>query len=173
MNSNLIDHPHIALIRAALNEAFPPNDDSVNNSSNGNNTSNSSSSSVNGSTDNKDLPKKPSNGSTNTNTNGSTNSSTRTSQQRQHCHRPEQYLSGICFTKGPGMGAPLTSCAVAARTVATMWKLPLIGVNHCVGHIEMGRIATGASNPVVLYVSGGNTQVLAYSNQRYRIFGET
>jgi N6-L-threonylcarbamoyladenine synthase len=37
----------------------------------------------------------------------------------------------------------------------------------------MGRMATGASNPVVLYVSGGNTQVLAYSNQRYRIFGET
>jgi N6-L-threonylcarbamoyladenine synthase len=37
----------------------------------------------------------------------------------------------------------------------------------------MGRLATGASNPVVLYVSGGNTQVIAYSNQHYRIFGET
>jgi N6-L-threonylcarbamoyladenine synthase len=46
-------------------------------------------------------------------------------------------------------------------------------VNHCVGHIEMGRVATGCSNPVVLYVSGGNTQVIAYANQRYRIFGET
>jgi N6-L-threonylcarbamoyladenine synthase len=54
-----------------------------------------------------------------------------------------------------------------------MWDMPLVGVNHCVGHIEMGRIATGASDPVVLYVSGGNTQVIAYSNQRYRIFGET
>jgi len=41
------------------------------------------------------------------------------------------------------------------------------------GHIEMGRLATGASDPVVLYVSGGNTQVIAYSNQHYRIFGET
>lgn len=39
--------------------------------------------------------------------------------------------------------------------------------------IEMGREITGASNPVVLYVSGGNTQVIAYSQQRYRIFGET
>ena len=29
------------------------------------------------------------------------------------------------------------------------------------------------SDPVVLYVSGGNTQVIAYSNKRYRIFGET
>jgi hypothetical protein len=25
----------------------------------------------------------------------------------------------------------------------------------------------------VLYVSGGNTQIIAYSEQRYRIFGET
>jgi len=37
----------------------------------------------------------------------------------------------------------------------------------------MGRNITGAQNPVVLYVSGGNTQVIAYSRQRYRIFGET
>ncbi|ELU36763.1 O-sialoglycoprotein endopeptidase [Rhizoctonia solani AG-1 IA] len=37
----------------------------------------------------------------------------------------------------------------------------------------MGRHITGASNPIVLYVSGGNTQVIAYSQQRYRIFGET
>jgi tRNA A37 threonylcarbamoyltransferase TsaD len=39
--------------------------------------------------------------------------------------------------------------------------------------IEMGRDITGAQNPIVLYVSGGNTQVIAYSRQRYRIFGET
>mmetsp|Transcript_11945 Transcript_11945/g.11669 ORF Transcript_11945/g.11669 Transcript_11945/m.11669 type:complete len:173 (+) Transcript_11945:544-1062(+) len=71
------------------------------------------------------------------------------------------------------MGAPLQSCAVCARTLSLLWRKPLVGVNHCVGHIEMGRLATGASNPVVLYVSGGNTQVIAYSNQRYRIFGET
>lgn len=37
----------------------------------------------------------------------------------------------------------------------------------------MGRLITGATNPIVLYVSGGNTQVIAYSSQRYRIFGET
>lgn len=71
------------------------------------------------------------------------------------------------------MGAPLQSCAICARTLSLLWKVPLVGVNHCVGHIEMGRLATGASDPVVLYVSGGNTQVIAYSNQRYRIFGET
>lgn len=86
---------------------------------------------------------------------------------------PESLLSAICFTKGPGMGAPLQSCAVCARMLSLLWNVPLVGVNHCVGHIEMGRLATGASNPVILYVSGGNTQVIAYSNQRYRIFGET
>lgn len=79
----------------------------------------------------------------------------------------------VCFTKGPGMGAPLVAVAVVARTVAQLWKKPLVAVNHCIGHIEMGRLITGAQNPTVLYVSGGNTQVIAYSQQKYRIFGET
>ncbi|EXJ85401.1 glycoprotein endopeptidase kae1 [Capronia coronata CBS 617.96] len=83
-----------------------------------------------------------------------------------------QDVDCICYTKGPGMGAPLQSVAVAARTLSILWNKPLVGVNHCVGHIEMGREITGAANPVVLYVSGGNTQVIAYSTQRYRIFGE-
>lgn len=79
----------------------------------------------------------------------------------------------VCYTKGPGMGAPLRSCAVCARTLALLWDRPIVGVNHCVAHIEMGRVATSCANPVVLYVSGGNTQVIAFSNGRYRIFGET
>ncbi|XP_063951030.1 probable tRNA N6-adenosine threonylcarbamoyltransferase [Lytechinus pictus] len=79
----------------------------------------------------------------------------------------------VCYTKGPGMAAPLVSVAVVARTVAQLWNVPIIGVNHCIGHIEMGRLVTGAQNPTVLYVSGGNTQVIAYSQHRYRIFGET
>jgi len=82
-------------------------------------------------------------------------------------------IDAVAYTKGPGMGAPLASIAVVARTVAQLWKKPIIGVNHCIGHIEMGRLITGAENPTVLYVSGGNTQVIAYSQQRYRIFGET
>lgn len=82
-------------------------------------------------------------------------------------------LACVCYTKGPGMGAPLQSVAVGARALALLWGRPLVGVNHCVGHIEMGRVITGAANPVVLYVSGGNTQVIAYAEQRYRIFGET
>jgi len=84
-----------------------------------------------------------------------------------------QDLDCICYTKGPGMGAPLQSVALVARTLSLLYDKPLVGVNHCVGHIEMGREITGAQNPVVLYVSGGNTQVIAYSKQCYRIFGET
>ncbi|KAF4509693.1 hypothetical protein G6O67_003836 [Ophiocordyceps sinensis] len=79
----------------------------------------------------------------------------------------------VCFTQGPGMGAPLTAVGLAARTLSLLWRRPLVGVNHCVGHIEMGRHVTGAHNPVVLYVSGGNSQVIAYAERRYRIFGET
>ncbi|KAF9455692.1 glycoprotease family-domain-containing protein [Collybia nuda] len=82
-------------------------------------------------------------------------------------------MNCICYTKGPGMGAPLQSVALVARTLSLLFDKPLVGVNHCVGHIEMGREITGAQNPVVLYVSGGNTQVIAYSRQYYRIFGET
>ena len=57
------------------------------------------------------------------------------------------------------MGGPLVSCAVVARMLSQMWNIPILAVNHCVGHIEMGRTVTGAQDPVVLYVSGGNTQV--------------
>ncbi|XP_029647630.1 probable tRNA N6-adenosine threonylcarbamoyltransferase [Octopus sinensis] len=79
----------------------------------------------------------------------------------------------VCYTKGPGMGGPLVSTAIVARTVAQLWKKPVVAVNHCIAHIEMGRLVTGAQNPTVLYVSGGNTQVISYSQQKYRIFGET
>ncbi|XP_054734394.1 probable tRNA N6-adenosine threonylcarbamoyltransferase [Anastrepha obliqua] len=82
-------------------------------------------------------------------------------------------LDVICYTKGPGMAPPLLIGAIVARTLSLLWEKPLLGVNHCIGHIEMGRLITAAQNPIVLYVSGGNTQVIAYSNKRYRIFGET
>ena len=82
-------------------------------------------------------------------------------------------VSAICYTRGPGMGGPLSSCAVCARSLSLLWGVPLVAVNHCIGHVEMGRVVTGGSDPVVLYVSGGNTQVLCYAAHRYRVFGET
>ncbi|CAL5414033.1 unnamed protein product [Camellia sinensis] len=79
----------------------------------------------------------------------------------------------LCYTKGPSMGAPLQVATVVVRVLSQIWKKPIVTVNHCVAPIEMERVVTGADDPVVLYVSGGNTQVIAYSEGRYRIFGET
>lgn len=79
----------------------------------------------------------------------------------------------FCYTRGPGMAAPLIVVATVARTLAFYFEKPLVPVNHCVAHIEMGRFITKAKNPTILYVSGGNTQVIAYKNGTYQIFGET
>jgi N6-L-threonylcarbamoyladenine synthase/protein kinase Bud32 len=82
-------------------------------------------------------------------------------------------LQGIAFSQGPGLGPCLRTVATAARALAVARNLPLIGVNHCVAHVEIGRHATGCDDPIVLYASGANTQVIGYLNSRYRIFGET
>ncbi len=82
-------------------------------------------------------------------------------------------LSLIAFSRGPGLGPCLRVAAVAARALALKHKLPLLGVNHCVAHIEIGRLTTGAEDPLTVYVSGGNTQVTAFAQGRYRVLGET
>jgi len=82
-------------------------------------------------------------------------------------------ITGIAFSQGPGLGPCLRTVATAARSLALALDVPLAGVNHCVAHVEIGRFATGCSDPIVLYASGANTQVIGYLNGRYRIFGET
>jgi len=82
-------------------------------------------------------------------------------------------ISIVAFSQGPGLGPCLRTGATAARALASYLDVPLVGVNHCVGHIEIGKLATGARDPVTLYVSGGNTIVSAFEAGRYRIFGET
>ncbi len=82
-------------------------------------------------------------------------------------------ISLVAFAQGPGLGPCLRTGATAARALSAYLEVPLIGVNHCVGHIEIGKLATGAKDPVTLYVSGGNTIVSAFEAGRYRIFGET
>lgn len=79
----------------------------------------------------------------------------------------------ISFSQGPGLGPALRIVATSARTLALSLNKPIIGVNHCIGHVEIGKLDTGAVNPVSLYVSGGNSQVIAFESGRYRIFGET
>jgi N6-L-threonylcarbamoyladenine synthase/protein kinase Bud32 len=79
----------------------------------------------------------------------------------------------IAFSMGPGLGPCLRVAATAARALALRHRIPLLGVNHPLGHIEIGRMLSGADDPVMLYVSGGNTQVIAHMQGRYRVFGET
>ena len=82
-------------------------------------------------------------------------------------------LDLVAFSQGPGLGPCLRTAATAARALSLSLKVPIIGVNHCVAHIEIGRLVTDAEDPVLLYASGGNTQVIGYSRGKYRGFGET
>lgn len=79
----------------------------------------------------------------------------------------------VAFSQGPGLGPCLRTTATAARAFAASLGVPVVGVNHCIAHVEIGRVATPARDPALLYVSGGNTQVIAYTEGRYRVFGET
>jgi len=79
----------------------------------------------------------------------------------------------VSFSQGPGLGPCLRTTATAARSLSLSLDVPLVGVNHCIAHLEIGRLMTGAENPILLYVSGGNTQVIAFRKGRYRVFGET
>jgi len=79
----------------------------------------------------------------------------------------------VAFSQGPGMGPCLRTGATAARALSSYLGVPLVGVNHLVAHIEVGKMTTGARDPVTLFVSGGSTLVTAFAAGRYRIFGET
>ena len=82
-------------------------------------------------------------------------------------------ISAIAFSQGPGLGPCLRVGASVARALAQRLEVPLVGVNHCVAHIEIGRQQCGVDDPVLLYVSGGNTQVISRLSGRYRVLGET
>ena len=81
-------------------------------------------------------------------------------------------ISLVSYARGPGLGPCLRTGATAARAFAYSHDIPLLGVNHCVAHLEIGLLE-GAKDPVLLYLSGANTQVIAYAAGRYRVFGET
>lgn len=79
----------------------------------------------------------------------------------------------IAFSQGPGLPPCLRVGGTFARALAYRLGKPLVGVNHCIAHIEIGKLTTGARDAVVVYVSGGNTQIIAFAEGRYRVFGET
>jgi len=84
----------------------------------------------------------------------------------------EKDIDALAFSEGPGLPPCLLVGMKFAKEIAQKLKLPIVPVNHCVAHLEIGRV-TGAKNPVMLYASGANTQIIAYAAGKYRIFGET
>lgn len=79
----------------------------------------------------------------------------------------------ISYSIGPGIGNALRVGAIAARSLSLVHNTPLIGVNHCVAHIEIGRKKTPAKDCIAVYASGANTQIISFENGKYRIYGET
>ncbi|MFB6082008.1 MAG: bifunctional N(6)-L-threonylcarbamoyladenine synthase/serine/threonine protein kinase [Halanaeroarchaeum sp.] len=82
-------------------------------------------------------------------------------------------IDAVAFSRGPGLGPCLRIVATAARTLAQRLDVPLVGVNHMVAHLEIGRHRSGFESPVCLNASGANAHVLGYRNGRYRVLGET
>jgi len=84
----------------------------------------------------------------------------------------EKDISAIAFSQAPGLPPCLIEGIKFAKKKAKELNVPLVGVNHCVAHLEIGQL-TGAKDPVLLYASGANTQIIAYAAGKYRVFGET
>ena len=82
-------------------------------------------------------------------------------------------IDAVAFSRGPGLGPCLRIVGTAARAVAQRFDVPLVGVNHMVAHLEVGRHRSGFDSPVCLNASGANAHVLGYRNGRYRVLGET
>lgn len=79
----------------------------------------------------------------------------------------------ISYSAGPGLPPCLRVGLEFAKQLAKESRAKLMEVNHCVAHMEIGKLCTGARDPIMLYASGGNTQVIGYAQRRYRVFGET
>ncbi len=82
-------------------------------------------------------------------------------------------ISLISFSHGPGLPPCLVVGMEKAKELAKRYNKPVVGVNHCIAHLEIGKALTAAEDPVLLYVSGANTQIIAFDAGKYRIFGET
>ncbi|MEM1624447.1 MAG: KEOPS complex N(6)-L-threonylcarbamoyladenine synthase Kae1 [Candidatus Nezhaarchaeales archaeon] len=84
-----------------------------------------------------------------------------------------EQVDAIAVSLGPGLGPCLRVGATISRALAIAYNKPLVPVNHAVAHIEIARLTTGFKDPLIVFVSGGNTIISAYSDGRYRVFGET
>lgn len=85
-------------------------------------------------------------------------------------------IEAVGYTKGPGIGSCLQVGQIAAKSISERFHIPLFPVNHAVAHIEITKHLFGLRDPLALYVSGGNSQILAAVAEPYKhyhIYGET
>lgn len=79
----------------------------------------------------------------------------------------------IAFSQGPGIGSPLSVGVSGAKYLALLHDKKLIGVNHPYAHVKIGEHCCRMKNPLVLYLSGGNSQLLIEEKGHYHVLGET
>ncbi|MEM7826278.1 MAG: KEOPS complex N(6)-L-threonylcarbamoyladenine synthase Kae1 [Candidatus Aenigmatarchaeota archaeon] len=79
----------------------------------------------------------------------------------------------IAYAAGAGLPPCLIVGANFAKELSEKFKKPLIPVCHQIAHLEIGKLMTKAEDPVFVYLSGGNTQIIAFVENVYRVFGET
>jgi N6-L-threonylcarbamoyladenine synthase len=74
----------------------------------------------------------------------------------------------IAVTKGPGLLGSLLVGTVAARSIAKLWKKPLIGVHHTLGHLSSTWLGIENDAPafpiLTLSASGGHTDLWLREN---------
>ena len=85
----------------------------------------------------------------------------------------EPPVDAVAFSRGPGLGPCLRIAGTSARALAQRFDVPLVGVNHMLAHLEIGRHRSGFSEPICLNASGANAHLLAYRGGRYQVLGET
>jgi N6-L-threonylcarbamoyladenine synthase len=85
----------------------------------------------------------------------------------------------FAFSRGPGIGQCLRVSCAAAKFLASKYCKPILGINHCHSHLEVSRGLLGMKDPLYVYVSGANTQIITENGgakkggQRFLVLGET
>ena len=70
-------------------------------------------------------------------------------------------LDAVAITRGPGLIGALHVGLQAAKTIAMLYKIPLIPVHHLAGHIYANEYVSEFKFPMLaVVVSGGNTELV-------------
>jgi len=79
----------------------------------------------------------------------------------------------IAYSAGPGLDPVLWVGYKKAKEWSEKHDKKLVGVNHCCAHLSIGKKVNELEDPVYLYVSGVNTQIIIFDGGKYRVMGET